>query len=72
MIYVLVFRLMENAAVGVCDGTAQPGKYQIKLTEGPDSSLIYEFKDSQDRTVLTRRKAGELYADTYYVLRHRI
>ncbi len=63
----LGFRLMENAAGIVCDGTAQPGKYQIMLTEGPDSSLIYEFKDSQDRTVLTRRKAGGLYADTYYV-----
>ncbi|MCM1176912.1 MAG: RHS repeat-associated core domain-containing protein [Clostridium sp.] len=63
----LDFSLMDNGSGIICSGEAPVSTYRVTCSVGPDSSVIYEFKDRHDRTILARQKVGGLYADTYYI-----
>lgn len=44
------------------------GKLQVIKKQDEDNNTVLEFKDMQDRTVLTRMViSGSTYADTYYI-----
>jgi RHS repeat-associated protein len=49
-------------------GQYAKGKLQVIKSQDEDDHVTFEFKDMQDRTVLSRKVLGDKdYADTYYI-----
>ncbi len=59
--------LTDTVVTVVCKGAFDTGSLFVTRTEDEDGRILYEFKDFDDKVLLSRKVSGKVKLDTYYV-----